>query len=226
MTIKISPIDWNPCYRIIPSMFPPINLFERVVDPEDLEAVYAIESLTNDRLREEVGDLSLVPAGDRIAGPGSSFVMAAFTHLNPVGSRFSDGTWGVYYAAASLNTAVKETVYHRELFMRATAEQPMHLDMRVLTARVCADMHDIRGSDMYCDPDPARYPASQRLAADLKRMSSNGIVYDSVRDSGGQNIAAFKPIVVSGCRQERHLEYIWDGEKISDVFEKHLLNTG
>ena len=31
--------------------------------------------------------------------------MAAFTHLNPEGSRFSDGSYGVYYAAHTLATA-------------------------------------------------------------------------------------------------------------------------
>ena len=47
--------------------------------------------------------------------------MAAFTHLNPEGSRFSDGSWGVFYAAHSVATAVEETVYHRERFLAATA---------------------------------------------------------------------------------------------------------
>ncbi len=36
-------------------------------------------------------------------------VMAPFTHLNPKGSRFSDGSYGVYYAAKRLSTAIAET---------------------------------------------------------------------------------------------------------------------
>jgi hypothetical protein len=54
-----------------------------VTDPDDLDAIFAVESLTNPRLRDDVGNLRLVPLEDRISGPGSSIIMAAFTHLNP-----------------------------------------------------------------------------------------------------------------------------------------------
>ena len=54
--IPIARIEWRPCFRIVPSRFPPINLFEAVADPADLDAVYQIEAMTNDRLREEVGE--------------------------------------------------------------------------------------------------------------------------------------------------------------------------
>lgn len=70
-------------------------MFDRIAKPADLEAVFAIEALTNPRLREELGVLRTVPKERRISGPGSTPVMAAFTHLNPEGRRFSDGTWGM-----------------------------------------------------------------------------------------------------------------------------------
>src|SRR3546814_12948939 len=54
--IATTQVRWQPCYRIVASRFPPISLFEDVADPADLEAVYAIEAMTNDRLRDEVGD--------------------------------------------------------------------------------------------------------------------------------------------------------------------------
>src|SRR2546427_2590764 len=107
-----------PPWRIIPSRFPLIQLFERVTDPADLDAVLALESLTNDRVRAEVGQLDLIPLEDRLAGPGTSALMAASTHLNPHGSRFSDGSYGVYYAGKTLETAIAETRHHREQFMR------------------------------------------------------------------------------------------------------------
>ena len=74
MTIPTSETDWQPCYRIIPSRFPPIGLFEDVADPADLDAVFEIEAMTNDRLREEVGNLQLVLRDDGIwaAGPQMS----------------------------------------------------------------------------------------------------------------------------------------------------------
>ena len=100
-------------YRIIPSTYPPINFFEDLVDPQEMETLWEIESLTNERLRQEVGDIFLVPPEDRISGPGSSVVMAAFTHVGRP-SRFTDGM--VSITLASYETAIKETVYHRNCF--------------------------------------------------------------------------------------------------------------
>src|SRR3954465_12463852 len=73
--IPIRRVLWRNAIRIIPSMFPPINLFERVANPEDLEAVQAIESAYNPRLRDAAGDLSLVPREERVVGPGAGYVM-------------------------------------------------------------------------------------------------------------------------------------------------------
>src|SRR5579864_9494439 len=84
-------------FRIIPSVYPPITFFEDLVDPSEMEILWEIESLTNERLRQEAGDIFLVPHEDRISGPGSSIIMAAFTHLSKP-TRFSDGSFGVYYA--------------------------------------------------------------------------------------------------------------------------------
>lgn len=225
MNILVQQVTWGPCRRIIPSRFPPIQLFERVVDPADLEAVLEIESLTNDRLREEVGNLGLIPMEDRIAGAGTSFIIAAFTHLNPQGSRFSDGTYGVFYAGRTLETAIAETRYHREQFMQATSEPPMELDMRVLLTDLDKELHDIRGMrtvipEIYADND---YSASQALGKQLRAQNSWGIAYDSVRHSGGECVGVFRPPALRHCRQERHLCYVWDGHRISNVYRKSSL---
>jgi hypothetical protein len=225
MTLRSSRVEWRPAWRIVPSRFPPIPLFERVAAPEDLEAIFALEAMTNPRLREEVGDIRLVAPEDRISGPGASAIMAAFTHPNPDGSRFADGNLGVFYAAADLDTAVAETKHHRERFMRATAQGRMDLDMRVYLADLVADLHDLRGrQDEYpLVYDSENYSAGQHLAATLRKSGSNGIVYDSVRRTGGECAAVFRPRLLSNGRQERHLCYVWDGQRIASVYEKRAV---
>lgn len=220
--IPIARIEWRPCYRIIPSRFPTIDLFEAVADPADLEAVYQIEAKTNDRLREEVGDISLVLPEDRVSGPGSSPIMAAFTHLNPEGDRFTNGTYGVFYAGRTIETAIAETRYHRVRFLRATSEPAQELGMRVYAVDLDAELHDIRAM---CESHPAyyhptSYGMSQELALQLRENGSDGIVYGSVRDEGGECVAVFRPRLLSNCRQERHLCYVWDGKTISIIYEK------
>jgi hypothetical protein len=202
-----------------------VQLFERVADPADLDAVFAIEALTNDRLRDEVGDLRLVPPEDRVTGPGAGYVMAAFTHIAPSGGRFTDGTFGAYYAAADRPTAVAETVYHRERFMAATQQPAVDLDMRVLRATLSSDLHDVRGMagtrpELY---HPSDYSASQVLARSLRTMGSWGVAYDSVRRAGGECAAVFRPRAIANCRQAEHLGYVWDGTRIATVYEKRIV---
>ena len=224
--LAVSEVRWQPCFRIISSRFPPIHLFERVSSPEDWEALYWLESLTNPRLRDEVGEIELVPREDRVFGPGTSVIMAAFTHLNPEGSRFADDTFGAFYAAASLDTSIAETRYHREVFLRATREGPLELDMRTYLCDVSASFHDIRGlrdrmPDIY---DLVSYVASQKLARSLKKAGSNGVVYDSVRHAGGECLAVYRPRLVQNCRQGTHLRYVWDGERISRVYSLRVMD--
>ena len=83
--VVISPLamlNWTPAWRLVTNRFPPVGLFERVAKAADLETVFAIEGLTKARLRQETGELTLVPAEDRVSDPGTTPIMAAFTHLN------------------------------------------------------------------------------------------------------------------------------------------------
>ncbi len=178
--------------------------------------------MTNHRLRDEIGEIRLVPPEERVVGPGAGYVMAAFTHLSPEGGRFNDDTFGAYYAARERDTAIAETIWRRERFLSRTEEPAMHLDMRLLEADVAGDFHDLRDMatwypDVY---DPHDYTASQALARELRQAGSSGIAYDSVRATGGQCVAVFRPRLISRCRVTRHLTYVWDGRRIAHVYEK------
>ncbi|MGH8136857.1 MAG: RES family NAD+ phosphorylase [Steroidobacteraceae bacterium] len=226
VALATSEVRWQPCFRVIPSRYPTIHLFERVADPADWDALYWLESLTNPRLRDEIGDIELVPRAERVFGSGASVIMAPFTHLDPAGSRFADGTFGAFYAAASLATSIAETRYHRENFLRATRQAPIELDMRSYLAEVAARFHDIRGkrlqmADIY---DPDSYVRSQRFGRSLQLGGSNGIAYDSVRHAGGECLAIFRPRLIQSLRQGVHLRYVWDGVKIERVYELRLID--
>lgn len=222
---KVSRVTWEPSYRLVPSRFPPIQLFERVADPADLEAVFAIENLTNERVRDEIGEIQLVTPEDRITGPGTSPIMAAFTHVNPEGGRFTDATCGAYYAAHDLETAVRESAHHREIFLKRTNEAPGEIDMRCYLAVLDADLVDIRGlqakrPQLY---ERESYARSQPFARELRARGVMGIVWDSVRKPGGECAAAFKPRALKPAIQGPHLSFVWDGERISRYYEKSQL---
>lgn len=218
---------WRPSYRIVPSRFPPINVFESVADPADLDAVFWVEALTNPRVREEIGELRRVAPEDRVGGPGSTPIMAAFTHVNPNGSRFSDGSFGVYYAAYSETTAIFETVYHQARYLGDADDPPMALDMRVYLADLRGRLHDIRGwsKDRPEWYDPDSYAGSRPLGRRLRAAGARALLYDSVRHRSGQCAAVFRPPVLSPCRQGKHLSYVWDGCRITHVYSKDLYLT-
>src|SRR3954466_7489874 len=92
--IAAKAVRFTPCHRIIASRLPTIHLFERVADPADWEALYRLESMTNPRIRTQVGELNLVPLADRVSGSNATVVMAPFTHLSLEGTRFTDGHFG------------------------------------------------------------------------------------------------------------------------------------
>jgi hypothetical protein len=210
---------------LIASRFPPIELFERVSDdPAIWDALIEAEQLTNPRLRDEIGDIRLVPPDERVSGPNASWVMGAFTHVNPRGSRFSDGTCGVYYAAKAFETALRETAHHFGLLSQEARLGPRYEDFRVLVGAIRGDFHDIRllpaaRRRQLLDPSTTAYARSARWARALRDRGSNGIAYPSVRHEGGDCVAAFRPRVVRIPLQTKHVQLHWDGESVRRYFD-------
>lgn len=211
------------CYRLMPSKFPPIALFEDVASHEDFEILYNIQAITNPRLRQEVGNLHCVPPAERPYGiRGCSYALGPFVHLNPAGSRFSRGQFGIYYAAIDVETAIAETRYHQERYFSSIEGLKYdRLSMRSLKTIFSASLHDISGdeyrqSNLYHAQD---YKESRHLGDQLKKINSNGLVYDSVRHPGHLCFALFTPKIISDVIQAAHYSYIWDGERISVAME-------
>lgn len=208
-------------FRIISTQFPPINFFERYTPPELMQEALELESLTNDRLLDEVGELTQVSAADRVSGPGASILMAAFTHIG-YASRFTDGHFGVYYAGLSLETAIRETIYHRERFFRATQEPPCEIDMRSYRGHIEKPLVDIRSAEFkhLLNEDPEQYHESQAFGLEVRTAQEWGILYPSVRHANGLCIAALRPPALTKPVQSAHLSYHWNGTRIDTVYEK------
>lgn len=215
-------VRWQQGCRIVPTRYPAINLFDRVADEADFEALFALEAMSNERARDELGQVERVAREDRIYGPGSGPVMAAFTHLNVLGSRFSAGHYGVFYAAHERATAVAETRHHHGRFLAATAQPATHLPMRLYAVAIDARLHDLRpaGSAPAAVFDADDYGPAQALGARLHAAGSGGVVYRSVRHARGQCVGLFKPRGASGCLHAAYLLYAWDGQRFTDVYEK------
>ena len=171
-------VRWREAWRIIASRHPPIDLFERVAGENRAvsDAMIALEEFTNPRLRDEIGEIALVPKDKRINGPGASYVMAPFTHINPQGSRFADGSYGVYYAASKLGTAIAETIYHFEQFAADSNDPPRSEDMRVLVGKLSAELEDLSQENEHLRSrllDPDDYSVSREWGRKLRDKGAN-----------------------------------------------------
>jgi hypothetical protein len=215
-------VRWAQACRIVPTRYPAVSLFDRVADAADFDALYALEALSNERSRHELGQIDRVPHAERLFGPGSGPIMAAFTHVNVLGSRFSDGRFGVFYAARERATAVAETRYHHGRFLAATAQCPMHLPMRLYSVAIDARLHDLRvaGSVPAAVYHADDYSAARGLGHALHTAGSAGVVYRSVRQARGHCVGLFRPKGASACVHAAYLLYAWDGQRFSDIYEK------
>jgi hypothetical protein len=199
---------------VIPSRYPATGLFDRVAAPDDLAALFELEGWTNDRISTELGLLHAIPRDEWVTGqPMASVVMAAFCHPPPGGSRFSSEDRGAWYAARTLTTALAESVFRRTQELREVGAFETRVEMRVYLADFRAAFHDIRPhrrnwADCY---DPDDYAAGQSLGRRLLDAGSNGIVYRSVRDAGGECLACFRPALVRHVRAGGHYEFRWEG---------------
>jgi hypothetical protein len=217
--LAVARVEWRGAVRIIRSAFPPIDLFEDIADPADWPLLIAAEQKTNPRVLDSIGRLDLVPPARRVSGSGASYLMAPFTHATTDRpSRFSDGGFGVLYAGNSFEVALFETIYHHEQFMARTREAAgWTSQFREIVMDIEGELSDLRDGAHQAALDPDDYAAGQRLGADLKQAGSQGVVYPSVRRSGGECAGLFYPDLAANAVQGRHLDYHWGGARVDYV---------
>ena len=221
--VAVSRVEWRGAVRIVRSRFPPIDLFEDIADPADWPLLIAAEQKTNPRLMENIGNLDLVPPQRRVGGPGASWLMAPFVHVSADRpSRFSRGRFGVLYAGRAFETALLETIHHHQRFMARTREPAgWTSQFREIVIDIDARLHDFRADDSrYAEIlDSNDYAPAQAAGEQLRQASSDGVVYPSVRNPGGECAGLFFPDLASNARQGRHLDYHWDGARV-DLFRE------
>ncbi len=213
-------------YRLVNGKYPPIHIFDDVADQADFDALYAVQALTNPRLQQQVGNLNLVPEDQRPWGiPGCNYALGPFVHLSPAGSRFSDGSFGVYYCADHIHTAIAETRYHQERYFRNVEGLKYdRIVMRGLKTEFSATLVDIHPADRHPRWHQAdEYGPARQLGGTLREHRESGLCYESVRAPGQLCYALLSPGLITAVVPTSHYEYVWDGEKIAHTLTiRHL----
>jgi RES domain-containing protein len=218
-------------HRLIPSQYSESGtVLEEIADDDKmLEQLILLDGATNDRIQGEQSGLSGISTYELVYGiPNDYIIRAAFLHTSESGGRFNDGTRGAWYAADKAETSLDEVSYHkaRRLADIVVPELPGSVpDSETSTyddwlADFHADFHMLEPSEQYAkyllaEPVPQCYLQSQRLARDLIRRRSNGIIYPSVRRRSGTCLVCFRPALVYQPRRGRRYEihFKWDGKR-------------
>lgn len=213
---KTTHVSRNNTHRLIPTRYSEDGdgVLARLGLPQSqFDNLLQLEGATNDRVSGEANLLPGITVHELVFGvPNYHIVNAAFCYARPGGTRFSSSYRGAWYAGFTRKTAQVEVAYHYAQGLREINWQEKEtVSYRDYLADFRADFHDLRHRRGFEDClDPASYRASQRLAADLLHQGSAGIVYPSVRHSGGTCIACFRPALVGNVRQ---------GEKVTFTFQ-------
>jgi hypothetical protein len=197
-------------------------LVDIAADDADLQAIFELDAATNDRLLAEhqllpgIGPEELV-----FAVPHASIINAAFTHAHPLGGRFSGPDRGAWYAGFQLATAQREVAFHKSVQLAEVGRFEDSVTYDDYLADFSASFHDLRRArGLRACLDPASYVRSQALGEELLDAGALGIVYPSVRHTGGTCLACFRPALVANVRRHKTYRFTWLGTSDPKVREE------
>jgi hypothetical protein len=203
-------------HRLIPSKhgLDGDSVLARIADDgAHLADIFDLDHATNDRLLAENRPLPGIGTHELVFGvPNYRIVNAAFTHPHPFGSRFNGPERGAWYGAFEIETAQAEVAFHKATEYAEIGRFDDSVTYDDYLADFSADFHDLRGDHRFdACLAPETYVASQTLALRLFDQESLGLVYPSVRRTGGTCLACFRPTVVGNVRRRETYLFTWSG---------------
>jgi hypothetical protein len=204
------------------------DVARNIVSPRESQDLF--DDLTEDpaewllaqRVEDEVKPppyRSRTPLIDRPFEDAEWFNAIAWPFKNWQASRFSDGTFGVWYGSESVETTVYESAYHWYKGLLSDAGYERYVVMaerKVYMVDCAAALLDFRkASHKHADLlHPSDYAFCQSVGARIHREGHPGLLTPSVRRPAGENAAIFNPDVLSNPRLNCQLTYRLDGDQI------------
>jgi hypothetical protein len=214
----LSTISFKKTTRLLQSKFSPVDPAEaplsRLSDNAGaLAEISQVEKKTDPLVQAENNLLPGISPHELVAHvPFASVINAAFTYTTDGGSRFNNKDRGAWYAAKGVVTSQAEVIFHATARLAAMGEFNDEISYDEYLADFLGDYHDLRISPGFkAALAPGSYVRSQILAEALLAYGSLGIVYPSVRHTGGVCIASFRPALVTHVRKGRTFRFSWSG---------------
>lgn len=200
-------------YRLIPSRFPPIDVYERLGSAALISAAQELEALTNPRLaakrRVETDDHSKENSAKL-----QNWNHAPFAYKNPQGSYLLSGAHGVLEAAGDKRAALALSLIRRETFLANTNEEPTSLDMRVLVTHIKGRFADLTSLALDV-PEADRWEQGRQLL----EAGFSGAIFHRPEYPAAEFVAVFNPETLAASVQAEHFRFVWDGTLIKSVYD-------
>jgi len=213
-------VPWSgDTYRLIPSRFPPVSVYEGLVANDRLEALTKVEDMTNPRLRSEARIARTAGEDPKTSARLQNWNLAPFAYGNPEGSTFFGEEYPCLEVAADRQTALAVSVTRRQRFLERTDEAPIGLDMRMFKTPVEGRFLDLRAYD--ANEIQAR---GREMGAKLPEHA-DGILFHPIERPTATAISVVSGLVLGRTLQTVHYRYMWNGRRISLLYAFDEIGT-
>jgi hypothetical protein len=209
-------VHWSgEAYRLIPSRFPPVNVYEGLIANHRVGELVATENLTNPRLRSHERIAATVGNATDADPRLQNWNLAPFAYGNPDGTLFFGEDRPCLEVSTERQTALAVSVAKRETFLRSTQEAPIGLEMRMLCTPVEGKFWDLRG---LAEPAGGLEHVTRRWMGAKTPAEAQGVLYRPAERPAGTCIAILTGDVLRRSTQTVHFRYSWDGKRIALLY--------
>lgn len=206
-------VPWSgDTFRLIPSRFPPVSVYEGLVANDLIDALVEVENLTNPRLQSQARIARTAGEDPKTSARLQNWNLAPFAYGNPEGSTFFDQERACMEVATDRQTALAISVARRQRFLNRTSEAPIGLDMRMFKTPIEGNLVDLRRMDA---------SEIQSRGRDLGKLIGNdidGVLFRPVERPSAIAISILNGEVLKTTLQTVHYRYQWNGERISLLY--------
>ncbi len=153
-------------------------------------------------------------------------IASPFEERRWLNTRFSDGTFGVWYGCLEFDTTIYETIFHWKKFLRAShydqIKEEIVTERRVFKVRCQSELYDI-SNQYHRFPeirDSKNYSYTQALGKRVKAEEKAGLLFRSAR-CNGINAAIFTAEVLSAPRDHCYLTYRLKSWRTAIIVERN-----
>lgn len=199
-------------YQLIPSRFPPVEVYERLGDPAVQFTAKALEHRTNPRLIEQarIATSDMTSLGEAAL---QNWNHAPFAYKDPRGTFFLGPALGCLELASTENLALAYSLCRREAFLANTNEAAIGLDMRVLSRKIEGTFDDLTALNVDIPQADRR-----KIGNALHAKDSKGVIFCRPGFGTKEFVAVFDQTILPKGVQGAHYRFTWDGEQIKSIY--------